>query len=224
MINENWIVTAAHCLENIKFGYRMQVVLGEFDKENTDGNEVVVDALLRVVHPKYTGGAGQAGLPSLDYDIGLVKLSRPIQPFNEFVRPICLPDNKTLADLNETKCLASGFGTTETGQLSRRLRKTQAPLHPWSLCKTAWLESFTERMVCAGPGLLTSKVFKGDSGGPLACTKDGKYYLIGAVSFRTLLDELPKPAVYADVTALVTWINDAIQGKYVLSPSFAVYN
>ena len=60
---------------------------------------------------------------------------------------------------------------------------------------------------CAGfeDGTKTSSC-KGDSGGPLACEKDGKYYLIGATSWGLPCNKPGFPDVFTNVTFFMEWI------------------
>lgn len=43
LINKKWVVTAAHCFDNIPEQVIPFVMLGEFDARNKEGNEVVVE-------------------------------------------------------------------------------------------------------------------------------------------------------------------------------------
>ena len=45
LINKKWVVSAAHCFQSMKDPpYELKVVLGEFDVNNDDGNEVIIGA------------------------------------------------------------------------------------------------------------------------------------------------------------------------------------
>lgn len=43
LINKKWVVTAAHCFDNIPEQVVPFIMLGEFDARNKEGNEVVVE-------------------------------------------------------------------------------------------------------------------------------------------------------------------------------------
>jgi len=45
LINKKWVVSAAHCFQKMRDQpYELKVVLGEFDVNNDDGNEVIIGA------------------------------------------------------------------------------------------------------------------------------------------------------------------------------------
>lgn len=44
LIDENWVVTAAHCFQKPNNGMTLKVILGEFDTQNEEGNEVIIPA------------------------------------------------------------------------------------------------------------------------------------------------------------------------------------
>lgn len=56
LINKKWVVTAAHCFDNIPEQVVPFVILGEFDARNKEGNEVVVEikgVRITVKHTQY---------------------------------------------------------------------------------------------------------------------------------------------------------------------------
>lgn len=86
IINQWWVVTAAHCLDNNLTGIgRFEIVVGQHFVSigNRSGREQFRDIALELWHPLYIGGASA-------YDIAIVRLDRPLE-FNEFVQPIALP-------------------------------------------------------------------------------------------------------------------------------------
>ena len=45
LIDKKWVVSAAHCFQNMESPpFELKIVLGEFDVNNEDGNEVVIGA------------------------------------------------------------------------------------------------------------------------------------------------------------------------------------
>ena len=62
----------------------MRVVLGEFDTQNREGQEVFIDVGKVIKHKKYNSN-------TLDYDIALIKLKTPLKEYNRYIKPVCLP-------------------------------------------------------------------------------------------------------------------------------------
>jgi secreted trypsin-like serine protease len=96
LINNQWIVTAAHCQQNTLAG--LFVHLGDHDISN-DGSEVRRGVDKWISHPQYGNN---------NNDIALVKLAQPV-PFSNTVSPVCLPNGR-VAQVGE-RGFATGWVT-----------------------------------------------------------------------------------------------------------------
>ncbi|KAL1260309.1 hypothetical protein QQF64_008136 [Cirrhinus molitorella] len=80
LINQRWVVTAAHCLQQTPH----HVTIGDYDKMRPDKDEQKITVQKVVLHPhfhEYT----------FDSDVALLYLSRPVT-LGPFAAPACLPD------------------------------------------------------------------------------------------------------------------------------------
>jgi len=73
-------------------------------------------------------------------------------------------------------------------------------------------------IICAFSGRAGQGVCSGDSGGPLIALENGRYTLIGAVSFGVSSSERPGcaagyPDGYGRVTTVMGWINSVTAGS-----------
>uniref|UniRef100_A0A3B5MQL8 chymotrypsin n=1 Tax=Xiphophorus couchianus TaxID=32473 RepID=A0A3B5MQL8_9TELE len=75
LINNLWVLTAAHCVPNA-------VYLGRQSQEGSNPNEQRRTAVQIIVHPDYNS-------PVSNDDIALIKLSLAV-PFNNYISPVCL--------------------------------------------------------------------------------------------------------------------------------------
>ncbi|OTF71496.1 Group 3 mite allergen-like protein (serine protease) [Euroglyphus maynei] len=82
LLNERWVVTAAHCFTDIIDESTVFVKLGKYDQTETEPTEVVTKIQHTIKHPHFSN-------ETFDNDIALVKLTTHIQ-FNDNIRPICL--------------------------------------------------------------------------------------------------------------------------------------
>ncbi|CAH1794648.1 unnamed protein product, partial [Owenia fusiformis] len=103
IINEEWVLTAAHCVGGINTGYPEEwTIRAGHPRKDTFG-----------AHLQIRGANATYSHPGFDKymfnnDVGLIHLDAPFV-FNDFVRPVCLPQGG--ADLEEgTMCTAAGFG------------------------------------------------------------------------------------------------------------------
>ncbi|XP_062287347.1 chymotrypsin B-like [Scomber scombrus] len=199
LINESWVVTAAHC--NFRTRSHL-VVLGEHDRSST-AEDVQVKRVSRVFrHPNYN-------TPRFNNDITLLKLSSPAQ-IERHVSSVCVAET---ADnfAPGTSCITTGWGLTRGNarQTPSLLQQTALPLVGTAQCSRVFRgTAITPMMICAGGAGATS--CSGDSGGPLVCLKDNAWTLVGIVSFGRATCSTNTPAVYARVTALRAWIDQTI--------------
>ena len=161
LLDREWILTAAHCFVlRVNPKFKLKVILGEFDNQNKDGQEVVAEASEVIRHPLHRRN-------TKDYNIALVKLKTPLKEYNDFMRPICLPD-ETVSFSGGEICTVTGSGlgyTTEN--LDKTLRGIDVPILSSEECQRN-VELVNRYMLCSGYPERILDSCKGDSGGPLA--------------------------------------------------------
>ncbi|XP_074401361.1 hyaluronan-binding protein 2 isoform X1 [Zonotrichia albicollis] len=208
LIKSCWVLTAAHCLENLET--KIQVALGKQNLKKKEDHEQIFDAVEVILHGKYREEAGRA----LYNDIALLKL-QPVDGYcaveTKYVKIACLPDFFLPAG---TSCFIAGWGDTETGDPSNQLLDANVRLISQRKCNEPKLhqDKLDDSMFCAGrlrkPGIDSCQ---GDSGGPLTCVANGSYYVYGLVSWGEGCGLKNKPGVYTQVTKFASWINAVIQ-------------
>ncbi|XP_047436748.1 chymotrypsin A-like [Mugil cephalus] len=197
LINENWVVTAAHC----GVGLSDRVVLGEHDRSSSSESIQVLKVGKVITHPKYSSY-------TINNDIQLIKLATPAQ-LNTRVSPVCLA--ATGDDFpGGLKCVTSGWGLTRynAANTPALLQQAALPLLTNTSCRNYWGTKITDLMICAGASGVSSCM--GDSGGPLVCEKGGAWTLVGIVSWGSGTCSTSMPAVYARVTALRSWVDQTL--------------
>ncbi|XP_061632006.1 chymotrypsin-like protease CTRL-1 [Phyllopteryx taeniolatus] len=197
LINQNWVVTAAHCRVSPR---SHRVILGEHDRQS-NGEKLQVKTISRAIsHPYYNS-------QNFNNDITLLKLSSPVQATST-VSPVCLASSSANISTG-TKCVTSGWGRTGQTSSPRYLQQTSLPILSPAQCKQYWgYNRITDAMICAGASGVSS--CQGDSGGPLVCQSGGAWNLVGIVSWGTSNCNVRTPAVYARVSYLRSWIDRTI--------------
>ncbi|XP_062405146.1 chymotrypsin A-like [Sardina pilchardus] len=196
LINENWVVTAAHC--NVRTSHR--VVLGEHDRASNAEDTQVMRVGKVFKHPRYNGF-------TINNDILLIKLASPAQTGLR-VSPVCMAE--TSDNFDGMKCVTSGWGLTrhDAPDTPALLQQASLPLLTNTQCKKYWGNRISDLMVCAGASGASSCM--GDSGGPLVCEKAGAWTLVGIVSWGSGTCTPTMPGVYARVTALRAWVDQTL--------------
>ncbi|CAH1232239.1 PRSS12 [Branchiostoma lanceolatum] len=216
LIDNCWVLTAAHCFEQYP-NKTYSVVVGDLNKRFEEGTEQEFEILVVHVHENYT----EEVTDSNDYDIALLRLRKKngrCAQLTDHVRTACLPTSANQFH-DGYKCVISGWGNTNTDEFSpNTLMKAIVPLLPHADCSRRYRNKMTPRMLCAGY-MQTGGVdtCNGDSGGPLVCERDGRWTVWGITSFGFGCASPGFPGIYSRVTEFLPWINNII-GEIVQLP------
>ncbi|XP_023599262.1 coagulation factor X, partial [Myotis lucifugus] len=119
ILNEFYILTAAHCLNQEK---RFKVRVGDRNTEKEDGNEMVHEVEVIIKHNKFDN-------KTFNCDIAVLKLKTPIK-FRMNVAPACLPEKDWAEStlMTQKSGIVSGFGRIhEMGRPSVTLKMLEVP-------------------------------------------------------------------------------------------------
>ncbi|XP_058238260.1 chymotrypsin A-like [Hemibagrus wyckioides] len=197
LINDWWVLSAAHC--NVRTSHH--VVLGEHNR-SADIEDIQVLRIDKVIkHPRFNSF-------TLDNDILLIKLASSAQ-FTAHVSPVCVADTSDQF-LGEIQCVTTGWGLTShnSSESSPALQQASLSLLTNDECQCYWGGVITKAMICAGASGISTCM--GDSGGPLVCKISGAWILVGIVSWGSSTCNTSAPGVYTHITELRSWIDQTI--------------
>ncbi|KAM4732535.1 coagulation factor IXa [Anableps anableps] len=206
ILSEHWIITAAHCLEEVHGSFLVRV--GDHNTDIKEGTEQDYEVLEEHTHPRYN-----RNLSMYNHDIALLYLKTPIS-FSAKVRPICIGPMTFIEALvkQSSPATVSGWGRTRfLGPTSNILQKIEVPFVDQTNCKKSSNERITPVMFCAGFYDVAKDACQGDSGGPHTNSFHGTWFLTGIVSWGEECAKQGKYGVYTRVSVYYTWI------KYVMS-------
>jgi len=201
LINKKYALTAMHCVEGAT---NLVVSLGE---HNIAGNiETIAPQTIRVERVIKRSDYNEN---DVNNDIAILKLSSDVV-FNNNVVPACLPtDTRTYAGYN---AYVSGWGTTsEGGSTSNVLKITEQTIlaNTDPVCTTGAGENpVRNSKMCAYRQGTDS--CQGDSGGPLVVQEDGRWTIVGVVSYGIGCARPGFAGVYARVNNYLDWINQNV--------------
>uniref|UniRef100_A0A8C3HMI6 Peptidase S1 domain-containing protein n=1 Tax=Chrysemys picta bellii TaxID=8478 RepID=A0A8C3HMI6_CHRPI len=183
LINEWWIVSAAHCYKKTSSNgcnqHTLVAHLGEHDTSADEGTEQHIQVAKAIQFPQYSQR-------TMNHDIMLVKLAQPAR----------------------FECLVSGWGNLLTSgvQYPDALQCLNVPILSDSACHAAYPGRITTNMFCAGYVEGGKDSCQGDSGGPVVYNGE----LTGVVSWGIGCAQKNYPGVYTTVCNYVSWIAEVI--------------
>jgi len=232
LINSRWILTAAHCVRDCsgegfkncvdKQSRDIKVLLGDYNKDILEGQEIEMDISEIFVHPDYEKKGKNWWFI---HDVALLKLTANVDftnNANRHLRPICLPGDDTQS-YEGWEATVAGWGLIDDkNNLPSILQELKGTVMSNSHIECRRNGDFTDDQLCVTYPH-GKKHCGGDSGGPLiskAAGHDGatpgeNYELIGVNSFN--FGAHPDPIMkcrkdgyyyggYAKVTKHLNWL------------------
>ncbi|XP_019730500.1 vitamin K-dependent protein C [Hippocampus comes] len=211
LIDQNWVLTAAHCLEN---NLRFRVRLGDYERFRDEGTEVMLKVRKAFRHPDYDS-------TTVDNDIALLRLESPA-PFSEYILPACLPSRKmaeAVLHRNGTQTVVTGWGkeNEESQRFSSALNVIRVPLVSHDVCAVHMSHNISENVLCGGILGQSMDACEGDSGGPMVTLYADTWFLVGLVSWGEGCGRHDKLGIYTKVSNYNEWI-DSVRQDWDKSP------
>ncbi|XP_031619747.1 serine/threonine-protein phosphatase 6 regulatory ankyrin repeat subunit B-like isoform X2 [Contarinia nasturtii] len=171
LLNENWAITAAHCVNNVPPS-NLLLRLGENDLDVEDEPYLYQERRIRIVvsHPQFDRR-------TYEYDLALLRFYEPVV-FQPNIIPVCLPDSDE--NFIGRTAFVTGWGKLkDDGPLPSVLQEVSVPVINNTLCEEMYRiaghnEYIPHIFICAG-------FQKGDSGGPLVIQRNDKRFLLAGV-------------------------------------------
>ncbi|CAF2000122.1 unnamed protein product [Rotaria magnacalcarata] len=215
LINENTILTAAHCLTNTKLGdikaiVGVHTVLGKLNPLNYYS----ISAMFS--HPNYT--------QCCKNDIAVLKLSKPVL-YGPRINSVCLPF-EPYATIDHGKALINrtgviiGWGDSSQNPVTNMvksftLQQANVTIFDGNHCSRSYGYVFNPSTeICAGDYHQHTDTMSGDSGGPLLVQQaDGRWIVIGITSYGSAPTPGMAPGVYAKISAHAKWLEKFLKSN-----------
>lgn len=225
IISTEWIVTAAHCLDDgaqVTSTSHVRILAGDATLSSASGSVSPLRTVRTIViHPSYDGTMSE------DHDIALIRLDSPLTFRRGSLEAIALPTAKASGG---TTARISGWGATwmfdesynglnvyGTPLYPTRLQGTTVTVQADGVCSSelssrgvgaSWNAT---TMLCAKTPNWTRDTCFGDSGGPLATSTRSGWELSGVTSWG-LGCAWASSGVYVNVANYRSWIEATTLG------------
>lgn len=220
LIDEEWVLTAAHCIPPEGFIRPDRVLIGAHDFAKPSGREQVSAIKEIIIHPSYVCDV------CYKFDVALLRLESPAV-LGDCVGLACLPEKNE--DLQAgRKCFISGWGRTSAPSRPTVLQELGVQIVDRDDAMRKWLCDVGTNGGSIDP---TTSVFieaaaespasacEGDSGGPMVCESSaGIWSVVGVTSFADksqdgdVCSTKVAPNAYANVPLVREWIVATING------------
>lgn len=205
IVNEKWIVTAAHCMTGLTPSH-FQVIVGTYTLNSGTKRHAVKR---RIVHGDYEKVAVS------DADIALVELEQSLE-LGPSAKPatILSPGDESTVLADGSPLIVTGWGATEEGgNVVRDLREVSVPFVVNKACSDplSYGNQITDSMICAGLAAGNKDSCQGDSGGPLVSAVP-PIRQVGVVSWGEGCARPGKPGVYTRISNFKGWIETCVAG------------
>ncbi|WDE13563.1 trypsin-like serine protease [Thalassomonas haliotis] len=205
LIDSQWVMTAAHCVDGGKTPGQFTLQIGARDTGNSNDG-VTVGASEIHIHPSWSSNA-------IVNDIALIKLDTPV-------------NNNTIGfTTGSTGDIATliGWGDTShgNGQYPDILQAVDLPVISPATCDSIWGQygvNIPSSQLCASTN--TESSCSGDSGGPLFVNENGQDKQIGVVSYgyTASCTSSVAPSVFTRVSSYTDWIDSVVNDGGVVTP------
>ncbi|XP_053668715.1 chymotrypsin-like protease CTRL-1 [Anopheles marshallii] len=201
IINREWILTAAHCGEEVIEQGWFEIVAGVNNIVDEKSGAQRRNVSRFVQHPAYN-------LSTIKSDIAVMLLSEPLH-LNRHIKTMRLATGSTL--ILQTHAKFAGWGSisnTTENIFPDELMKVTLPLRTLEECNG--MGNVDQTQICAG-GYRNVTGCTADSGGPLTVNIDGEQVQIGVLSFGEKPCLAREPVVFTSVLYFYEWIQTAIE-------------
>lgn len=187
LISDMHVLTAAHCVTT-RLGFvarpdSVEVTFGDHSRLRYDGTEKKVKVKSVCRARRYFGNFN--GPPLNDWAV--ITLRERVS-FNRYIQPACLTNLRHITG-RESECYIMGYGLSRNFDWRRRLISTLPDiLQKMRVIKTScWMvlrRSEDRSRHCFSDYYgRSANACMGDSGGPILCKSDGRYLVVGLVSY-----------------------------------------
>ncbi|CAF0911922.1 unnamed protein product [Rotaria sordida] len=215
LINENTILTAAHCLSrtttnDLKAIIGVHTILGKLNPLNYYSIKSIHQ------HPNFNNCCKN--------DLAVIKLTKSVL-FGPKINSVCLPFQQEISisndqDLINRTGIIIGWGESSQNTMTNiiksfTLQQADIRIFDNAYCRRAYENIFDPTTeICAGDYDQRTDTMSGDSGGPLLIRQsDGRWIVLGITSYGSAITPHIAPGVYVKLSAYEEWLEPYLKSN-----------
>ncbi|CAF1031738.1 unnamed protein product [Brachionus calyciflorus] len=218
ILNQNHILTAAHCFDELPSFLELYVGVGLFNLSDAKPNKNLFKVSKLIRHENYNKSN------AFDNDIALLVLEKPIKYTNK-ISPICLPSNQDVKLVYNKVLHVAGWGSIHEKVTRESIPNSlmQLEIKIMNYFNETLCQGIDETKYCGyDMSDKHSNLCVGDSGGALMHKIDQKWYVFGVVSFGnaefsddnlTILCQANQPTYFTIVPNYLDWIEKNVEAN-----------
>lgn len=216
LINDLWVLTAAHCVEGLTPS-QIDVVAGIHDLDDPEPAHQRRNVVQVIQHEAYNA-------TTYDNDIALLRLELPVAVDGSLDTALVSIKVYGFNALNGANAIVTGWGNRSGSgaDYPDRLHEVTVPIISNSECGS-WYDAslgagdlVTANMICAALPAGGKDACQGDSGGPLVIGDEQ----VGIVSWGVGCAEPQRPGVYTRLANYTLWIKNKSGIEPALRPMY----
>ncbi|KAM7344135.1 trypsin-3-like [Cochliomyia hominivorax] len=213
IISKDYILTASHCISNLKAS-QIQAVVG-IVAINPNSTGILHNVTKLIIHPDFDN-------ETLAFDIGLIQVEKSIKLNTSYVDSIQLTNMEGNYPTNTTATVVGyGLNINTENEYGLKLKYGHMSMYTEDECNAAISPEIFNHSICATNYLAKVSICSGDSGGPLIID----HKLFGIISsYYTCGTNIP--AVFTRVNSLRSWImqNSQMQPLHARGSHWSLIN
>lgn len=200
LISNRWVLTCSH--SRVQRGDSVRLGVHNVETEESTGKRLQAAGVFP--HPDYNKEKQQLN------DICLIKLSEPVV-FTDYIIPCCLP-TVDIQSLSNRELFVAGWGRTENTDTSATMLEASINVINDSFCTNKFQQEYNgyPKQFCGSNFFQSQSDCNGDSGSPIVYENNGRFQVVGLVSYGIKDCGNFNPSVYTNVRFYLDWIKSTV--------------
>ncbi|XP_006893102.1 PREDICTED: serine protease 46-like [Elephantulus edwardii] len=221
LFHEQWILTAAHCLQRSRNESEYTVITTGSQIFTQNDTQLRVSAV--VIHKNFSNFVSR--------DIALLKLQDPVS-WSHKIQPVCLPSGQYKPELGSL-CWVTRWGREKKQgdpnasyslqEIAVKIIKNNVCNQKYHFLLTEDQEHFLGEDMLCGSSQQGVESCQTNSGSPLVCYLNSTWIQMGLVSWSFTCGQFQFPSIYTSTSYFTSWIKSQVSDVNFISQAHPAF-